>query len=193
MRRIAVTNEPRSYLVSIAVTANDPERAAWLTNAVAFEYLRGQLLQQMTDAYAAVEREVAELSSVYGVRHPSYLSGRTRLERLQGGLRDLREGAPSEDLVKLVVGQSLLPAQKVMVPSGPNLLLVLALTGGAALGAGAWLAWLLERGFIRWKWFGRSASRGDDAAVVSVMGRERPTGPNGKFLEQAPSSETRPR
>ncbi len=203
MQRVAVTNEPRSYLITIAVTANDPAHAASLANAVAFEYLRGQLLQQLTDSYAAVEREVNELSSVYGVRHPSYLSGRTKLERLQEGLRDLREGAPNESLVKLVVGQSLLPAKAVMVPSGPNLLLFLGLTGGVALMAGAWLAWLLERGFIRWGRSGDSAVCTDAIApgnvgggadhsrvpVVPAIGRDRPMGANGKFLDQTASFE----
>jgi len=202
IRRVAVTNEPRSYLISVAVTANDPEHAARLANAVAFEYLRGQLLQQLTDSYATVEREVTELSSIYGARHPSYLSGKTRLERLQEGLRELREGAPNESLLKLVVGQSLVPAKAVLVPSGPNLPLSLALTAGAALVAGAWLAWFLQRGFIRWDRSGDSAvidatapgnaGGGADHArvpVVPAIGRDRPIGPNGKFPDQAATSQ----
>jgi uncharacterized protein involved in exopolysaccharide biosynthesis len=147
MRQLAVTNEPRSYLISVAVTASDPERAARLANAVAFEYLRAQFLRKLTETYAAVEREVAELSSVYGVHHPnpSYLNGRTRLESLQARLRDLRQETPSEDVVNLVTSQLLLPAATVMVPSGPNIVLILALTAGAALVLGAWLGLLLER------------------------------------------------
>jgi hypothetical protein len=64
MRKIVVANDPQSYLLSVAVTAANPERAAWLANAVAIEYLRGQLLQRLTEAFAGAEHETAELSSV---------------------------------------------------------------------------------------------------------------------------------
>lgn len=147
MRKITVTNDPRSYLISIAITTGDPERAAGLANAVALEYLRGQMLQQLADAQAAVERELAQLASVYGVRHPNYVLGRTKLENLQARLSALRvlpDRVPSEDTVKLVTGQSFVAAEKVLVPSGPNILLILGLAVGAALAAGIWLALLLR-------------------------------------------------
>ena len=139
MRKITVTNEPRSYLISIAITTGDPEQSANLANAVAVEYLRGQLLQQLTDAQVSAERDLNQLSSVYGVRHPNYVNGRTRLEHSDARLSALR-GLPGDDVVKLVRGLSLLAAQKVMVPSGPNITLILGLTIAAALGVGIWLA-----------------------------------------------------
>jgi uncharacterized protein involved in exopolysaccharide biosynthesis len=139
MRKITVTNEPRSYLISIAITTGDPEQSANLANAVAVEYLRGQLLQQMTDAQVSAERDLNQLSSVYGVRHPNYVNGRTRLEHWDARLSALR-GLPADDVAKLVRGLSLLAAQKVMVPSGPNITLILGLTIAAALGVGIWLA-----------------------------------------------------
>jgi uncharacterized protein involved in exopolysaccharide biosynthesis len=143
MRTVKVSNDPRSYLISVAVTTGDPERAAALANAVGFEYLRGQLLQQVTEATAAAERELGELSSVYGVLHPTYLAGRGKLEGLQLRLSGLRQESPREDVVKQVMGQSFLAAERDLLPSGPNLLLVLGLTLGAALALGIWLAFLL--------------------------------------------------
>jgi capsular polysaccharide biosynthesis protein len=139
MRKITVTNELRSYLISIAITTGDPEQSANLANAVAVEYLRGQLLQQLTDAQVSAERDLNQLSSVYGVRHPNYVNGRTRLEHWDARLSAVR-GLPADDVVKLVRGLSLLAAQKVMVPSGPNITLILGLTIAAALGVGIWLA-----------------------------------------------------
>jgi len=139
MRKITVTNEPRSYLISIAITTGDPEQSANLANAVAVEYLRGQLLQQLTDAQVSAERDLNQLSSVYGVRHPNYVNGRTRLEHWDARLSALR-GLPADDVAKLVRGLSLVAAQKVMVPSGPNITLTLGLTIVAALGVGIWLA-----------------------------------------------------
>jgi capsular polysaccharide biosynthesis protein len=142
MRRMTVTNDIRSYLILVSVSAADPERAAQLTNAVVFEYLRGQLMQQLGEAYAAVERDVAELSSLYGQRHPAYLSGQAKREDLRRRLASLRQGTFDEAMAGRVTGQSFVAAQKVMVPSGPNILLVLGLTVVVALGLGIWLAWL---------------------------------------------------
>jgi uncharacterized protein involved in exopolysaccharide biosynthesis len=140
MRQIAVTIDPRSYLMSISVTAADPDRAARLANAVALEYLRGQLQQQLTDAYAAAERQMVDLSAIYGIRHPAYQSEQLKLERLHSRLRELREEPFDEAAASRVAGQSFVAAQKVVVPSGPNILLVLGLTAIAELGIGAWLA-----------------------------------------------------
>jgi uncharacterized protein involved in exopolysaccharide biosynthesis len=140
MRKITVASETRSYLISVAATAGDPERAARLANAVALEYLRGQMLQQLADTQAVAERELSQLSSVYGVRHPSYVLARTRLDALQNRLTALRDGPPDDETVRFVIGQSFVAAEKTLVPSGPRIILILGLTAGAALGAGIWLA-----------------------------------------------------
>jgi capsular polysaccharide biosynthesis protein len=143
MRKVTVANDPRSSLISIAVTARNPEQAASLANVVALEYLRGQMLQQLADTQAAAERELTQLSSVYGVRHPSYVLARTRLETVQDRLTALRDGPPDDNTVRHVIGQSFVAAEKTLVPSGPPIILILGLTAGAALGVGIWLALLL--------------------------------------------------
>jgi uncharacterized protein involved in exopolysaccharide biosynthesis len=140
MRQIAVTNEARSYLISIAATSESPDEAARLANTVALEYLRGQLLQQLTDARAAAERDLAELSLVYGARHPSYVRGRAKLEDLNTRLASLANGLSAGDLTKLGMRQSLLEADKVLIPSSPDIRLILGLLVGAALAGGVWLA-----------------------------------------------------
>jgi uncharacterized protein involved in exopolysaccharide biosynthesis len=145
MRKVTVANEPRSYLISIAVTTRDPEQAATLANVVALEYLRGQMLQQLSDTQAAAERELAQLSSVYGIRHPSYVLARTRLDAVQNRLAALRDGPPDDDSVRLVIGQSFVAAEKTLVPSGPPIILILGLTAGAALAVGISLALQLAR------------------------------------------------
>jgi uncharacterized protein involved in exopolysaccharide biosynthesis len=205
MQQVSVTNEPRSYLISVVVTATDPERAARLANAVAFEYLRTQMLQRLTETYATVESEVAELSAVYGIHHPNpkYLDGRAKLERLQARLNALRQEAPDEDVVNLVSSErgQLLPAETVMVPSGPNIVLILALTAGAALVLGAWLAVFFGRDHPA----GYDTARGDEAILratgsnaesnplANVMTRgmaDGPMGRNGKIVGRTISSET---
>jgi uncharacterized protein involved in exopolysaccharide biosynthesis len=144
MRRVTVTSEPRSYLISVATTSKNPDQAAKLANAVALEYLRGQMLQQLADTLDAVERELNQLSLVYGERHPNYIVWRTRLGNLQTRLLALRDMSPTEDAATLVTGQSFVAAEKVTVPSSPNIILILGLTVGAALAMAIWLALLLR-------------------------------------------------
>jgi uncharacterized protein involved in exopolysaccharide biosynthesis len=144
MRRVTVTSEPRSYLISVATTSQNPDQAAKLANAVALEYLRGQMVQQLADTQGAVERELNQLSSIYGERHPNYILSRTRLDNLKTRLRALREILPAEDGATLMTGQSFVAAEKVTVPSSPNIILILGLTVGAALVTAIWLALLLR-------------------------------------------------
>jgi uncharacterized protein involved in exopolysaccharide biosynthesis len=144
LKRLTVTTEPRSYFISIAFTTRDPEQSARLVNAVALEYLRGQMLQQVADARAAVERDLAQLSSVYGVGHPNYVLGRRKLENLESRLSALRDRSLPGDALKLVIGQSFVPAERNTVPSGPNIKLILGLAVGAGLAVGIWLALLLS-------------------------------------------------
>jgi capsular polysaccharide biosynthesis protein len=156
MKQTTVINDPRSYLITVAVTASDPERAARLANWVASEYLRGRLREQAIETHAAAEREMATLSSVFGPRHPSYLNGLAKLGRLTAELAAAREGVVAEereavvaqDMVRFAAGQSLLPAEPVMVPSGPNAVLLFALTILAALAVGILLSLLAERGLL---------------------------------------------
>jgi uncharacterized protein involved in exopolysaccharide biosynthesis len=143
MRRIVVTNDPHSYLISIAITTGNPRQAANLVNAVALEYLRHQTLQQLVEAQHATEREIEHIASTYGERHPSYLLTQARLENLQTRLKALQDDSPVADALWNTPGQAFIPAEAVMVPSGPNIVLVLGLTIGAALAGGICLALLL--------------------------------------------------
>lgn len=143
--RLNVTNEPRSYLITIAASASRAEQAAELANAVASEYLRNEALQRGTDLLATAEREFAELSSTYGARHPKYLEGQARIERLKSELTRVRDIAKTEEIASLVVGQSFIPARAVLTPSSPNVTINLALAAAGALVMGGWLALLLER------------------------------------------------
>lgn len=158
MAQTTVTNDPRSYLITVAVTTSDPERAARLANWIASEYLRGRQREQAIEAYAVAEREMTSLASVFGPRHPSYLNGGAKLGRLKAELAAVREGVVTEereavlaqDMVRFAAGQSLLPAEPVMVPSGPNTVLLFALTILAALAVAILLSLLAERGLLPW-------------------------------------------
>ena len=158
MKQTTVTNDPRSYLITVAVIASDPERAARLANWVASEYLRGRLREQAIEAYAVAEREMSALSSVFGPRHPSYVNGSAKLGRLkaqlaatgEGIVTEEREAVVAQDMVRFAAGQSLLPAKAVTVPSGPNTMLLFALTILAALAIAVLLSSLAERDLLWW-------------------------------------------
>jgi putative transposase len=141
MRKVTVANDARSYVISVTATADDPELAAKLANAVALEYLHNQAVEQLTDARAAAEHDLAQLSSTYGVRHPNSISVRAKLNDLNARLGALRDGLSIEDVDALGVGQSLIAADRVLIPSSPDPKLILVVTVGAALLAGVLLAW----------------------------------------------------
>jgi capsular polysaccharide biosynthesis protein len=153
MSQTTVANDPRAYLITVAVTASDPTRAAQLANWVASEYLRGQLQQQAAEAYAVAEREMTAVSAVFGPQHPSYINGSAKLVRLKaelataqkGGATQEPEAVIAQDMVRLAAGQSLLPAEAVMVPSGPNTMLLFALTIFVGLVLGVLLSFLAEK------------------------------------------------
>ena len=148
MRQVRVTAEPRSYLISVAVTAADPERAAKLANAVTAEYLRTQKLKELAETRSAAEHELADASYVYGPRHPSYLRALAKVEQLEAQIRTIGDASTTEDLIKLAAGFSLIPAHKVMKPSGPNISVVLALAILAGLSLGICLARYTPVGLI---------------------------------------------
>ena len=156
-----MTYEPRSYLISIAVTTGNPEQTALLPNAVALEYLRGQVLQQLVDSQAALERELAQLSLVYGERYPDYIVGRTKLENLRVMRSAFRDKQFTNSAAQIAVGQTFIAADKMMVPSGPNVLPVLGLAFGAALIAGIWITLSLNPDRLR---FGRPEPTTQDAS-----------------------------
>jgi hypothetical protein len=89
---------------------------------------------------------MSDMSAIYGVRHPSYQAAKTKVETLRSRLLGLRETAFDESTASRVTGQSFVAAQKVMIPSGPNIMLVLGITAFAELGVGTWLA------LQPWRW-----------------------------------------
>jgi uncharacterized protein involved in exopolysaccharide biosynthesis len=140
MRRVVVRSEPRSYLISISVTAEDPDQAAKLANAVAMEYLRSQLTSRLNEARSTTEREVAQMSFIYGDHHPNYLRAEAALSRIKGDQAALAEGQDLADDFGPPLGQSLIPAEAASIPSVPNINLTLAIGAIVGLIIGAWWA-----------------------------------------------------
>jgi hypothetical protein len=148
MRLVRVAAEPRSYLISVTVTAGDPESAARLANAVAAEYLRIQRLTELAAALAAAEHDLADTSLAYGARHPAYLHALDKRDQLKAQISALGDPSATEDLIKLDAGHSLIAAPEIMNPSGPNIPVILTLATLAGLTLGICLARYTSIGLI---------------------------------------------
>lgn len=181
MKQVTVTNDPRSYLITVSVTAPDPVLAARLANWAASEYLRGRLQEQANEAYAVAEREMTALSSVLGPRHPNYVAAVAKLGRLKAELATVQESVVVGDrravlapeMVRFAAGQTLLPAEPVLTPSGRNVMLLSAFTVLAALTLAMLLAWALENGLLQWSVPAPQVRKADvwSPAVAPVAGR----------------------
>jgi capsular polysaccharide biosynthesis protein len=134
-RRVIVAVEPRTYVISISVTTNDPQEAAMIANSVAEEYLYEEKVNRLASSRATSERALAELSSVYGVRHPSYVLEKARIRQLQG----VENAMKQDDAPALPSNERFLPAEAVLIPSSPNAPLVLGLTAGVAIASTVWI------------------------------------------------------
>lgn len=142
-----VTNDLRSYLIKIAVTADDPVRAARFANAIAAEFSRKQAAEQVGQSYAMAQQEFADLSAIYGPYHPVYLDAKAKVEELAARLRALRATSAGSAVLGSNdgVSRSLLPAEKVTVPAGPSTLFVLIAAVLLGLGGGVGLVLLFNR------------------------------------------------
>lgn len=134
LRRISVTAQPRSYIISIAATADRPERATVLVNALASAYLQSRMMQEV----AAAENELKQASAIYGARHPQYQLAEMRVRDLEAELNAL--GEELNDGAKVVAGDSFMAGHVVV---GPSSALIGVILGGAfvlGLALGTWTA-----------------------------------------------------
>jgi len=123
---------PRSYIISVAISASDAERAAQIVNAVVLEYIRGQQVQQLTELRKGVEREIADISAVFGAQHPRSIDAQEKLRDLQGRINAINETSTLDEGTIQLFGE-FYPAEAVMIPSGPNVMISFALILGAFL------------------------------------------------------------
>lgn len=143
LSNVRVTNEPRSYVITVAYTGATPDFSAQMANAFVSEYIRGQRLTELSDARAAAGRDLLTLSGVFGTKHPNYVHAEARLKNLEDQIAALKSGTVDPTQV-LVGGQSLLRADPLLARVSPNARVVIILATGLGLALTMLLALLLE-------------------------------------------------
>lgn len=164
---------PRSYVISVTISASQPQRAAQLANAVVFEYLRGQQVQQLAELQRTLERDIADMSALYGSLHPRVVDANERLQELQKRIVGLRRvdrpvATASDDIGEF------LSAEAVMVPSGPSLPIVFVLVLALSLLACGCLIAFIELGAPAASWVRFVQAPAQDEADVSVVAAHSP-------------------
>ena len=140
MRRVQVKNEPRSYLISISASSADPSMSPLLVDTVALEYLRYRALEEITATTIAADRELAEVASVFGERHPKFLRARARAEGVRSVADALRRASSAAEVIRLAPGPRILLAGRAGVLSGPDITLVIGLSAVVGLVVGLWMS-----------------------------------------------------
>jgi Mrp family chromosome partitioning ATPase len=125
LQQLDVTNDSRSLLIRISYTSTSPEQSALIANAFAKAYLR-------TRAEKEAQRRLADLTAVYGPKHPSVLRAKAQLEEAS------RSPSVSDS------AQILAWASPPVLPSGPNRRLIFAVSFICSFAAGIISVLILE-------------------------------------------------
>lgn len=139
MQETRVESQPRSYLISVAAISADPEQAKLVANAVAEEYLRQTAMRQLTQKEMSAQTELTTLAATFGKRHPNFQRGLRNLELARKQLELLGKARSVAEMVAAGEGPMFIPADKVLVPSGPNTHLFLMTAGLFGFATGAFL------------------------------------------------------
>jgi uncharacterized protein involved in exopolysaccharide biosynthesis len=143
-KRLEVTNDPRTYLVSISFTASTPEKAASVANTFALEYLRAKATQRLVDTLTATNIALAHQSANYGEKHPAIVQLKEKREAIRSRLETVAS-SPTVSLRNFVRSGSVNLTDPNPTPSSPDGLQILGLTLALAVVFSTWLVIWLDR------------------------------------------------
>ncbi|MBR0874908.1 hypothetical protein JQ633_31440 [Bradyrhizobium tropiciagri] len=143
-KRIVVTNETRSYLISISFTASSAEEAARVVNAVVAEYLRDKVRQRRQNKVVAAEAELRERLALYGEKHPKTLQAVDELEADRTSL-EAAMNSQDDDQLEVADNQSVRLAVPNYTPTSPKGIMIFGLSILFGLLAGVGFAFWRDR------------------------------------------------
>lgn len=146
MRDVRISNDIRSYLITISVTANAPEKAASIANALAAEYVQNRLIQKLSEAEIDAASALHAAEKIYGEKHPNMIQARSNLAAVREQLQLAEHAEPGDTAIASPLPSQLVSAaQPVAIPVGPNAMVFLLLPALASLAMGICLVLILER------------------------------------------------
>jgi uncharacterized protein involved in exopolysaccharide biosynthesis len=148
--KVAVTNDTRSYLISISYTTSSPEEATRVVNSFAIEYLRDKALQRQRDTVNAAEAELGRQLAIYGDKH---FKVRQAAEGLDGARAALKASMGPQDggQDEIVTEEGVKLAVPNRTPTSPKGLQILALSFLGSVLAGCGLAVWRDRRLVNRK------------------------------------------
>jgi uncharacterized protein involved in exopolysaccharide biosynthesis len=136
---LAVTSDPRAYLITVQYTAEDSELAVLITNAFVAELLRSTKLQALLQQRSAAQATLLDQLAKFGEKHPRVAEARMQLADTDDLLKE--ELSESPEAILQAAGENVTKA--IATPSSPHPTFVigLLLLVGFAIGIGGAL-WL---------------------------------------------------
>ena len=123
---LKITHNEKLYVIGVAFTDKDPYAAARIANTLIIEYLRSELLKELTAKHEVAFRELGELSKQFGSRHPNYVQLETRIRYLDSQIDMIRKREPTTENFASP-GHHITPAMPILTPTGTSTKLALAL------------------------------------------------------------------
>jgi uncharacterized protein involved in exopolysaccharide biosynthesis len=143
-KNLKVSNESRTYIISVSFTASTPEKAASVANNFALEYLRVKAMQRLADRLTTTNNELTQQSASYGEKHPGILQLKGKIEAIRSRLRTVAN-SPAMSLNDTVSGGSVNLADPNPTPSSPDGFLIFGFTFALAVLLSTWLAIWFDR------------------------------------------------
>ncbi|MEM1371195.1 MAG: Wzz/FepE/Etk N-terminal domain-containing protein [Pseudomonadota bacterium] len=138
-RELKVSNDTKSYLITISITSDDPDWSAKVANAFAIEYLGYRQLDRLRQREFAARTALSEAKRDLGDRHPQVISATATLASAvaqTAAYQDLLQNNPDD--VPRTAGHSFFKAEPSSLPAGPNMaiLVVMSVIGTGIAGVG---------------------------------------------------------
>ena len=146
---LSVTSDPRSYLIIVRFTAEDPELAERVTNAFVVELLRSARLQTLFKQRSLAQDTLSIRLAKFGDKHPSVVRAKMQLAATDQLLKkELNQG---QEVILQAAGENVTKA--IHFPLSRKAWIVFFLLSGLAIGVGValWLErdrWLIYSGHL---------------------------------------------
>jgi len=163
MAGTVVENDNKSYLATVKFFSGSPEIAAAVANAIAEEFLRERILQNMLGSSTRAEAELSQLAQRLGDRHPTFLAAKDRLAEITEGIKSWREtSAPIRSAaLDTFIAEIVIPAFVPTAATSPKVPVVYGLSVMLSLVGVVIILLLMER---------RDTGFASEEVVTSLLG-----------------------